>query len=181
MEEKTLYNIFPRQSLYYLLLCGMGLLAFAAGILYPSYKNLDRLDGDIKNLKAQTGQQEILRPPYHKLTENLKALSSQPEAPPAKAPLPVEQVDELPSLFGDVAKASGMEMSSVVPDAKSMAKDSKAIAVRLTMKGSFFDFRKFLLALVRLPYVKKLGEIEIRSGPEGRKYDVKLWVQIGNS
>jgi len=70
-------------------------------------------------------------------------------------------------------------MVSAVPNLKAMAGDASFLPVNVVLRGSFADFRKFLIALGGLPYVEQIEEIAIQGNFDAREYRLTLWVAIG--
>ena len=180
MDEKKLSVDMPRRSLIYLLICGAGIVAFVLAAIYPSYRNMVRMDESMAGIKAQIDEQKILFPLFQMLRETLKPELSKAQASPQKSGLPAQQLDDLPTIFGDIAAHRGLKFSAVTPDVKSFADDSHFLSVDLALKGDFPNLRQFLLELANLPYLGSIEELQIQEGLQGKEYLLKVWLMIDN-
>ncbi len=170
----------PRRSLVYLMICGAGILAFILAGIYPSYRNMIRIDASMAGIKAQVDEQKILFPLFQKLRGILTSELSKAQPSPQKSGLPAQRLDDLPTIFGDIAANCGIEFSAVTPDVKSFADDSHFLSVDLALKGDFFKLRRFLLELANLPYLGSIEELQIQEGPQGKEFFLKVWLMIDN-
>ena len=180
MEEKKLSTGVPQRSIIYLLICGTGILAFVLAGIYPSYRNMVRMDGSIADLKAQIEEQKILFPIYQNLRQGLTQEALNAQSNPLKSGLPARLVDNLSPIFSEIAANCGLLVSAVTPDVKSLTNDSHFLSVDLTLKGNLFDLRKFLLELAGLPYLEDIEKLQIREGPDGKEYFLKVLLMIDN-
>jgi hypothetical protein len=180
MEENKLSIEVPWRIIVYLLICGTGVLVFILGGIYPSYRNIVRIDGSIASLKAQIEEQKVLSPLYQKLRKELTAGNAVAESIPPKSGLSARWMDNLSPIFGEIAAKCGLEVSGVAPDVKSLVDDPHFLSVGLVLKGNFFNFQKFLLELENLPYMCGIEELQIREGLGAREYFLKTWLMIDN-
>jgi hypothetical protein len=180
MEEKKLSIQFPRRSLVYLMICGAGILVFVLGGIFPSYRDMVRMDGSIADLKAQIEEQKVLFPLYRKLLGELTAEKSKSRTNPPKSGLPVRRMDDLSPIFGEIAANCGLEVSAIAPDVKSLVDESHFLSVVLALKGSFFNLHRFLLEVANLPYLWGIEDMHIQEGSAGKEYHLKAWLIIDN-
>jgi hypothetical protein len=178
MEEKKLSMAVPRRSLIYLLICGAGILSFVLAGIYPSYRNMSRLDSSIADLKARIQEQKILFPMYQKLREELRPEASKAQPSPPKSGLPAGRMDDLSPILSEIAAKCGMEVSTVTPDLKSLSDTPHFLSVGLVLRGSFFNLRRFLLELADLPYLEDILELQIQGGVGDERYFLKIWLMI---
>ncbi|MBU4287617.1 MAG: hypothetical protein KKI12_05525, partial [Proteobacteria bacterium] len=52
------------------------------------------------------------------------------------------------------------------------------LVVNTFVKGSFFDFRKFLVNLGGIPYLEHIEKIDIKRTMEGREFRLKILVAL---
>jgi len=163
------------------LICGAGILVFLLAGIYPSYRNMVRMNGSIADLRARIDEQKVLFPLYQKLRENLAPQNSKAQSNPPKSGLSVRQMDNLSPIFGEIAAHCGLEAVGVTPDVKSLTPDSHFMSVGLALRGNLFDLRKLLVELARLPYVGNIEELDIQEGSDGKQYFLKLWLMVNKS
>ena len=180
MEEKKLSFDLPRRSLIYLLMCGAGIVLFLLVGIWPSYRNMVRMNGSIADLKARIEEQKILFPLYQKLRVGLTPEASKDQWSPPKSGLPVHRMDDLSPIFGEIAANCGLELSAVTPDVKSMADDSHFLSVDLVLTGNLFNLRKFLLELANLPYLGPIEKLQIQEDSHGKECFLKVWLMLDN-
>jgi len=98
---------------------------------------------------------------------------------PGKGRLSRDKIDEVPSIFGEIAQKSGLEAVSISPDVKSIATNSGVLLLNAALKGDFFDFRKFLIELGKIAYLEHIEQIQIQEILVGRKFRLKIWLALG--
>jgi hypothetical protein len=180
MEEKKSSIEFPGRSLVYLLTCGAGVLVFVLAGIYPSYRDMVRIDGSIAEIKAQIAAQKILFPLYRKLQEDLKLEASEARSSPPRSGFPSNRMDNLSPIFGEIAANCGLEVSAVTPDVKSLVDEPNFLSVGLALRGSFFHLHEFLVELANLPYLWGIEQLQIQEGLDGKEYFLKAWLMIDN-
>ena len=168
----------PRQSLIYLVVCVLGAAAFLAVGILPSRRELANLDRDISRLKAQVEQQKVLSPLHETLETRARTGGQGVEVPPEKKGLPLDRIDRIPVILGDLAGKCGLQVLVITPDAKSISTDSSLLLVYGTVKGKLPDLRRFLIEVAGLPYVERLEQIRIYEGKNGKEYGLKLWLRV---
>lgn len=179
MEQKQPSSL-PRESLIYLMVCGLLTLAFLGLGVYPSKKSLDSLDVEIAKLEASIEEQKVLFPVYQSLLEQIR--TKDPAKPSIlRSGLHIDRIDEIPSIIAELTRKSNLELISAAPDVKSVGEATKTISVFITVRGGFFDFRKFLMALESLPSMEHTEEIQVQEASGGKEYRLKVWVTISGA
>lgn len=177
--KKITLGFIPISSIAYL---GIGIvivLAFVTVIVYPSYKQLVRLDEDITKMQGRIDSQKILLPLYLDLVRTSEKKVPDALSLPEKEVLPKERIDLIPSLFKGVARKSGMELVSVTPDFTTLARGGDAILINAVARGSFSGVRKFLVELGNVPYVKLVEEMEVKQRANNKELKLTLWLLAG--
>lgn len=177
MENSQISRL-PSNSIYYMLICAVLVLAFLLIGIYPSKKSLDNQSEEAARLNDQIEDQKILQPLYKGLLERVRSFDSADSKLPDKGRLAIDQVDQISSIIGGIANKCGFSLVEATPDVKTMSKDSKSLAVRVVMKGEFKSFRKVLLEFAGLSYVEHIEELQIQEGPEGKEFILKLWLSL---
>lgn len=169
----------PKQSLTYI---GLGVIAILLFILlgiFPAGKSLADLDARTTEVKYRIEEQQALAPFYQPLKdrsgkEDLKFLPL-----PAKGSLPHAMISTIPAVFGDAARSSGMSLVSASPQLSAVAGGAQTLPVNVTLRGNFFNFRKFLISIGGIPYVQHIEEISIQEVPGAREFMLKILVAVG--
>jgi len=177
MEQKQSIKL-PGQSLAYLLMCGVGVLAFIAIGPYSSRKSLATLDMKITKIRGHIEEQKVLYPLYKELLEKIQVKGSDILPSPIKSKLPRDKTEEISVIFGEIAERCHLEAVSIIPDVMSLADGSGLLLVNAVMKGDFFDFRKFLIELGGVPYLEHIEEIHIREAKGGKELRLKIWLAL---
>jgi len=179
MRIKQLFPKVPKKSIYYLLLCSIGILMFILIGLYPLQSSLSRLDEEIAGIKARLEEQKVLFPLYKELTERVrKKKDSELVHYSGKIGLSIDQIDGISTRFKEMAEERNLETISITPDAKSLVNNSKSMSVSLVLRGDFLKFRKFLFDLETVPYLEHIQEIQIQEALAGREFRLKIWVAV---
>ncbi|MDD5434238.1 MAG: hypothetical protein PH343_02290, partial [Nitrospira sp.] len=97
---------------------------------------------------------------------------------PSKESIAREDTDRIFMTFSDIARKTGMDVVSVVPNINSLAGNIKFLSVNVIVRGNYFNFHKFLNIAGEVPYLEHIEEIEIQQTPEGREYRMKLWLSV---
>ena len=168
----------PGQSIGYLLMCALGVLAFIAIGPYQSQRSLGALDMEITKIRGNIEEQKALSPVYKDLLGKLQIKGSDILLSLIKSKLPQDKTEEIPVIFGEIAKKCGLEAVSMIPDVKSLADGSGLLLVNAVIRGNFFDFRKFLIELGKVPYLEHIEEIHIEQAMEGRELRLKIWLAL---
>jgi Tfp pilus assembly protein PilO len=179
MDKPKLGINIPQQSLVYIGLCLIGVAIFVLGGIIPASRTLAELDTQTASVRYRLEEQKILVPYQQMLKDSGDKKDSGFLPMPDRGKLPQGQIDAIPLNLGNAAKTSGMSLVSAVPNLKAMTGDASSLPVNVVLRGSFADFRKFLIAIGGLPYVEHVEEIEIQGKPDAREYRLTLWVAIG--
>lgn len=176
MTEKQ-QNI-SRGSIFYLLLCFGGIVAFCLVSIIPNQRSMQAMDNEIKELMHRIDKQKILFPAYQQLWQEIETKEVRTLPFPEAAPLGRAKIDTLTSVFGEIARRHNMNVD-IVPEVKSISSDSELLLANLTVQGDFFLFRNFLVELGALPYVRQIEEIKIYTIPGNLEYSLKCWIFLG--
>lgn len=169
MDQERLSKL-PGKSIRYLLLCAGGMLSIILLTIYPQYKSLGQLEKEIKKIQTQIEEQEILYPVYRDLFKQIKPKEPGGVSMPQKAKLDRARTDRISSVLEEMAQQSNLKLVAVVPDVKSLSDRAGLLSVSTQLKGSFFDFRGFLLLLGRIPFLERIEEVRIKPVEGGREF-----------
>ena len=169
----------PKQSLTYI---GVGvvviLLIILLGIV-PLGKSLANLDARTTEVKYRIEEQQALAPFYQSLKERSGKEDMKFLPMPAKGSLPHAKISTISAVFSDAARSSGMSLVSANPQLSAMSGGAQTLPVNVTLQGSFFNFRKFLISIGGIPYVQNIEEISIQEAPNTREFRLKILLAVG--
>jgi hypothetical protein len=179
MEQQTAISL-PKRSLYYILMCAGGILAFVLLGIVPAQRALMELETEIASTRARIEEQDTLFPRFQELLRQERAFYETGLSLPAeRGTLPRDQVDGVAGILGVIAGRCNLEIPSVTPDLKSLADGSRTLAVRATVRGEFDLFRDFLLELNRLPYLDRINEVQVQETTGGLELRLRVSLALG--
>jgi hypothetical protein len=172
----------PAQSVYYLLLCTTGILLFIGIGIYPLHSSITQQDEDLARMRVRLEEQKVLLPVYKDLLLLGKVQKKDLGALPAssRAGLSVDQLGNISALFKKIAQACSLEVVSAAPDVKALTSNSKFMPVVLVIRGDFFNLRRFLFELERLPFMEHMEEMQIQETAGGKEFRIKTWLAINS-
>ena len=177
MEKETLSKL-PGKSIRYLFLCAGGMLSIIFLTIYPQHKSLGQLEKEIKKIQTQIEEQEILYPVYKNLLKQIRPKEHGGVSMPQKAKLESHRTDRISLALEEMAQKSNLKLVAVVPDVKSLSDGAGLLSVSTQLKGSFFDFRDFLLCLGRIPFLEHIEEVRIKAVEGSREFGVITWFSV---
>jgi hypothetical protein len=173
-----IYAVIPKRSLVYLLICMSGvLIIFAAGII-PEYFSSVRLDQQIKNIQFQIEEQKRLYPIHQMLQSKTHTEDGRTLPFPKKNFLSRTQMDVVPATFREIAKKANLDIVSASPDLNFLGTESRFLPINATMRGDFFNFRKFLISLGEVSYLERIEEIQIQQNEDTMEFKIKVWLVL---
>ena len=179
MDKPKLDIGIPQQSIIYIGLCLIGVLIFILAGILPASRTLAEMDRQTAAARYRFEEQKTIAPFYSILKEREGKKESEVLPLPERGRLPQAKINTLPLNLSNAARMSGMSLVSATPNLKSLVGDAQFMAVSVVLRGSFADFRKFLINLGGLPYVERIEEITIQEKPGAREYRLTLWVAVG--
>ena len=177
MELKQLIKL-PRRGSIYFLIFGVGVLIFIAVGIYSSKKFSEIKDREIKAIRHQIEGQKVVLPLYSDLLNKMRVSGPEVLTFPIKIRLSEDKIEEIPVRFAEIAKKCNLEAVSIIPDVMSLDRDSGLLLVNAFVKGDFFDFRKFLIELGRVPYMEHIERVHIQRTMKGKELRVKIWLAL---
>jgi len=176
MNLKNLSKI-PARSIWYLLICLGGLLAFYYIGVHPYNRTLSGLEEDIAIVKFEIEKQETLSPLFKSLLkEEIKPPEGLPF--PEKGKLSRENLNGIAATFRDMAQMCNLELGGVTPMAESLDDQSGLLKVSVMVKGDFFDCRRFLLKLGEIPYMEHIEQIQFLADKGMNTLSLNVWLAV---
>jgi len=177
MSQKNTLPI-PGKSLAYVGVCLGGVLVFIFLSILPTNKAIKRVEREINLTQDQIKEQEALYPVYTELMQKLQADDPMALPFPEEVPLARINVNNLAAIFGEMATSNKLEVITIVPDFKTIARDSSQLMVEASFGGDLFNFREFLVALGGTPHLRKIEEIDIITAPDSKTFNLKFWLAL---
>lgn len=174
MYKKIKELMIPKRTLTYMAVCLSGLLIIIFIGIIPNWISSVKLERKIKNLQLQLEEKKQIYPIY-KLLKNKDQQNYSTALPfPAKNKLLRESMDLFPATLTSISKEAGMDVVSISPDINLLSSGSKFLIVNAVIKGDFFNFRKLLVGLGKIPYSESVEEIQIRQQKDAMEFRLKI-------
>jgi Tfp pilus assembly protein PilO len=168
-----------RESLGYGLFCLSGILLFLGAGIVPSQMRLNRERAEVAALEAKVREQRQLRPAYEELRRSAALALEMDETLSKAADLAPDAISTIPEVFGRLAREAGLEFASANPLRESLREDRSRLAVSVSCRGGWANFREFLVASARTPFVADVDRVEASlSGDGALDYVVRMRVRI---
>lgn len=133
-----------------------------------------QLDQEITTLKPRIAEQKIFLPFYQNIKEQLEATTQNNTSPPIKSAIALQYIDRLPELFEKKASACHLKLERFTPDINSISDNQELMRNDLCVKGNFFSFRRFLLEICNLSFLKGIEHLDIRSMTDSEDLELHL-------
>jgi hypothetical protein len=175
MNKKASTNTVT-QSMFLVVICTVGIIAFVFMIILPYNRAAQELDQETRTLKNRIDEQRILLPVFN----NLINLTQQPQSAilptPKKGKLAREDINAILALFQELARHNALKVVEVTPDINSISDSSGYMMTRLILQGDFLNFRNFLLDLGTIPSFENVEEVAIRPIEGSREMRLQIWL-----
>ena len=176
--KKKWYNMLPVRTLLYLSVSIFIVVIFLLVIVYPYYQSLGTLDKKIAGMYERAERQKVLLPLYMKLVEKSEASVPDKLFLPSRKTLSKNNIDLIPSLIKGIARKSGMQVITINPDLTTLSTRKDLLLIYVTVRGSFFDVRNFVIELGKVPTIDHIEEIDIQQKVTDKECKLKLWLAV---
>jgi hypothetical protein len=170
----------PAESVRWMVICSLGVVLFVALTIYPTNRSIRELDAKIAVFQNQIESQKTLLPLYEELNKLLNSSKPPSLSAPEPGTYPRDQVEKVSSIFDGLVRETGLSLTAVAPDLYAFTNDPSMLPVRLALRGSFFDFQRFLKGLGMLPVVSRIEEVSVRHIPGGREFEARVVLAVGD-
>ncbi|MCP4113946.1 MAG: hypothetical protein GY737_00820 [Desulfobacteraceae bacterium] len=154
-------------------------LVFLMLFNYPAYQSLRKIESKITETEYRLKVQQTLYPFYLALKKKEGQRMTTTLPWPDKEAIPVNRVDEIPSMIKDIARRSGkLHVVSVIPDVNTMDRKARRISVNIELKGDFPVFRDFMSGLGGLPCLEEMENIRIETVHGSNLLFMKIWLLV---
>ena len=162
------------QNLVYLVISCGGILAFVLFFIVPNSAEISELENELDELQFKIQEQELLNPIYHELIKQAQKDMPSDLPVPEAGNIEKRTIAELSDVFIELAGESDVQFESAVPDASSYLDESGQLTIRVTFSGDFFNFRKLMLGICKLPYLGSINEMKLNTERSTKRLQLKL-------
>ncbi|MGD9824946.1 hypothetical protein [Desulfobacter sp.] len=162
--------------------CFVVILALALGLLYPKFKNLQKVKADLLAKTIRLEEQKQFYSVYAQACglADTKVDTSLPL--PERKAIPRDEVSGLARVFKQIAEGQGLILLENRMDTESFKTGADLISMNMTYKGAFLHFRPALIELIKLPCFKRLETVEIRTDRDNARYcSIRFRIAIENN
>ncbi|MGO9013729.1 MAG: type 4a pilus biogenesis protein PilO [Dissulfurispiraceae bacterium] len=170
----------PRECVSNLLSSLATVIVFLCVAIIPAYLSRVAVEQKITNAKYRLDQHQTLLPLYESLKKAPRA-DFPALAAPVKTALKKADVGNALSAVRDIAGKSSMTVNYINPDLSEASSHTQSLAVDVSLKGSFENFRTMLADIGALPYVESLENLSIQREPNGQALDIKMKIIVALS
>lgn len=162
--------------------CFVVILAVALGLLYPKFKNIQEVKADWLAKTIRLEEQKQFYPVYAAACGLADTQLDNSLPLPKRKAIPRDEVSGLAQVFKQIAEGQGLILSENRMDTESFKTGADLISMNMTYKGAFLHFRPSLVELIKLPWFKRLENVEIRTDRDNVRYcSIRFKIAIENN
>ena len=166
-------------NLIYLAVCGAGVIAFLLVAVFPNMSAMGQMETDIAQLSQKVQHQELLHPLYMELIKRVQQNVPQDLPMPTGSKVSKREIADIGEVFQTLAKESGVIFVNATPDVSSYLEDSGHLTMNVAYEGDFFNFRKLLLKICQLPYLRAIYQMQVKTEKDMKRIQLKLSLNQG--
>jgi hypothetical protein len=174
-------RLIPKKTLVIQLSWLGALVIFILVVILPLQGFKSDLEKDGRDIQLRIEEQSSLLPIYQALKTKGQATSATVLPTPERAKLSRSMVGRVPSTIKGIAGRASMEAVSILPDIASLTSQSDDLLMHAVIRGSFMNFRQFLIGVSALPYLERIETIEIHQDPDFTEYRMKIRLAMDQS
>jgi len=161
-------------NLIYLGICGAGVIAFLLVAIFPNLSAIEKADENIAELSRKIQSQELLHPIYMELIKQTQQKTPTDLPLPPRSKFAKNEIAGIDEVFISLAKESGVAFISAVPDPSSYLEESGRLTMNVAYGGDFFNFRKLLLNICNLPYLRSIEQMQVTTETNSKRIQLRL-------
>jgi len=176
-DKNQLIDVIRPNFTYIASCCGLIIITLLAGI-WPYQKITSDQQEEINALIYQIKEQEALSPVLQTLIEGANMSGNEllmMEKDQSDIFVP-QDTSSISQYFKQSALKSGLSVLSLVPNFKSLTKDSRYLPFEMQLHGSLNGLRSYLMTIGRLQFLEHIEIIDINSRGRIKEYFLKVWV-----
>ena len=166
---------FSTQSVFSLIICIGGILAFLLLVIYPNHRELQRLDLEMTQIETRLGEQKVLTPIFNELRQQTKIDLPDDLPNPTPGKLSRAETSKITFLIQEIVQRHQFAVDSIQPDVETLVGGSGHMRLNLSLRGDFLNLRQMLLQLFEIPSLEHVEQIEVLAGETPRRMHLKLW------
>ncbi len=170
----------PRECISNLLSGLAAIIVFLCAAVIPAYLSIVDLEQKISNARYRLDQHQALLPLYESLKKAPRA-DFPALAAPVKKSLKKADVDSALTAVRDIAGKSSIAVNYINPDLSYTSAHAQSLALDVSLRGKFENFRPVLADIGALPYVEDLENLSIQREPNGEALDFKIKIIVALS
>lgn len=163
----------PRENIQNLVISLIAILLFIFAVILPGYMTKLRLDRELRTMRSQLEEHKNLLPLYQSLIKAPMG-SSTILVVPTGMRLEKAGLDSALKSVRRISDKNKMTVIALIPDLSYGSKNDPSVAVNLTLRGSFENFRTVLAKLGALPYMDHIEELSIQQKPNTQTLAFKV-------
>jgi hypothetical protein len=176
--KQIINSIFiPRECVRNLVISLAAVAVFLCAAIIPAYLKWLRLDARVSDVRYRIEEQKTLLPLFDSLKTTRLGSPATLQAPD-KIKLDKSGIDSALMKLRDISDKAAMNIISIRPDLTSTPASAQSVAVNMSLRGSFENFRGLLAGLGALPYVENIENISIQQGAFGKMLDFKIKILL---
>ncbi|WP_321495002.1 hypothetical protein [uncultured Desulfobacter sp.] len=165
-----------------IVICIVGVLAVALGLLYPKVKNIQNIKADWLANTIRLEEQKRFYPAYAQACNLADTQFANLLPLPERKAIAREEISGLGEVFKQIAEKEGVALSENRMDTESFKTGAELISMNITYKGEFLHFRPCLIELIKLPCFNSLENVEIRTDRDNVRYcSIRCKIAIENN
>lgn len=156
-----------RNSLYLLAACIAALGLMFLLTVAKDLRSRRTLETRLAEATRRAETRKLLAPLLAQLQDEGEA--AQPAAAGQEgAPMPAGDMsaDNYRTIIGEITRQCGLEQTSLSTDLQSILSEADSLRVDLAARGAFPDFRRLILALVRLPFLSDIEGFRVEASAD---------------
>ena len=166
---------FSTQSVFSLIICIGGILAFLLLVIYPNYRELNSLELEMTRIETRLGEQKVLTPIFNELRQQTKVNLPKDLPNPAPGKLSRAETIKITFLIQEIVQQHQFVVENIQPDVETLVGGSGHMRLNLSLRGDFLKLRQMLLQLFEIPSLEHVEQLEVLAGETPRRMRLKLW------
>jgi len=176
-DKNQLIDVIRPNFTYIATCCGLIVITLLAGI-WPYQKITSDQQEEINALIYQIKEQEALSPVLQTLIDSANLSGNELlMMEKDQADIVPQDTSSISQYFKHSALKSGLSVLSIVPELKSLKKDSRYLPFEMQLHGGLNGLRSFLMTIGRLQFLEHIEIIDIYSRGRMKEYFLKVWVK----
>ena len=169
-----------RTSLVKLTILLFILILLITFFIMPGRTDVIETRDKIEKLENKLDEHNLISPLYLEIKNRVKGLKSKVIKGKGVDTIYQNQIQGLTKRFEDLAYQNRMTPVYGVPDINTMNDNSKSLKYKLSVKGSYKNFRVMLKQISLLTYLEKIDRVSVKltEKTDVRLIEMDLWIKL---